>query len=120
MENILKISQVSKTYRAAGRALNVLENIDFSVEAGSTVAIVGPSGSGKTTLLGLSAGLDRCTTGAVGLITEATQAEEIVGSGKADVVLLAREMLRDPYWALHAAKVLGVDVEWPKQYRRAK
>jgi 2,4-dienoyl-CoA reductase-like NADH-dependent reductase (Old Yellow Enzyme family) len=59
-------------------------------------------------------------TGAVGLITEATQAEEIVGSGKADVVLLAREMLRDPYWALHAAKVLGVDVEWPKQYRRAK
>jgi 2,4-dienoyl-CoA reductase-like NADH-dependent reductase (Old Yellow Enzyme family) len=59
-------------------------------------------------------------TGAVGLITEATQAEEIVASGKADVVLLAREMLRDPYWALHAAKVLGVDVEWPKQYRRAK
>jgi len=59
-------------------------------------------------------------TGAVGLITEARQAEEIVASGKADVVLLAREMLRDPYWALHAAKVLGVDVEWPKQYRRAK
>jgi putative ABC transport system ATP-binding protein len=67
VENILKISQVSKTYRAAGRALNVLENIDFSVEAGSTVAIVGPSGSGKTTLLGLSAGLDRCTTGSVEL-----------------------------------------------------
>ena len=59
-------------------------------------------------------------TGAVGLITEARQAEEIVASGKADVVLLAREMLRDPYWALHAAKVLGVDVEWPKKYRRAK
>jgi putative ABC transport system ATP-binding protein len=67
MENILKISHVSKTYRAAGRALNVLEDIDFSVAAGSTVAIVGPSGSGKTTLLGLSAGLDRCTIGSVEL-----------------------------------------------------
>jgi putative ABC transport system ATP-binding protein len=67
MENILKISHVSKTYRSVGRALNVLENIDFSVAAGSTVAIVGPSGSGKTTLLGLSAGLDRCTTGSVEL-----------------------------------------------------
>ena len=67
MENILKISHVSKIYRAAGRALNVLEDIDFSVGAGSTVAIVGPSGSGKTTLLGLSAGLDRCTIGSVEL-----------------------------------------------------
>ena len=67
MENILKVSHVSKTYRAAGRALNVLEDIDFSVGAGSTVAIVGPSGSGKTTLLGLSAGLDRCTIGSVEL-----------------------------------------------------
>jgi putative ABC transport system ATP-binding protein len=67
MENILKISHVSKTYRAAGRVLNVLEDIDFSVVAGSTVAIVGPSGSGKTTLLGLSAGLDRCTIGSVEL-----------------------------------------------------
>jgi len=67
VENILKISHVSKIYRAAGRALNVLEDIDFSVGAGSTVAIVGPSGSGKTTLLGLSAGLDRCTAGSVEL-----------------------------------------------------
>ncbi|HEV3324173.1 MAG TPA: ABC transporter ATP-binding protein, partial [Puia sp.] len=47
--------------------LSVLENISFSVEAGSTVAVVGPSGSGKTTLLGLSAGLDRSTTGTVEL-----------------------------------------------------
>jgi putative ABC transport system ATP-binding protein len=67
MENILTISHVSKTYTAAGRSLSVLEDIDFSVRAGSTVAIVGPSGSGKTTLLGLSAGLDRCTTGSVAL-----------------------------------------------------
>jgi len=59
-------------------------------------------------------------TGAVGLITTAPQAEEIVRSGKADVVLLAREELRDPYFPLHAAKELGADVEWPKQYLRAK
>jgi 2,4-dienoyl-CoA reductase-like NADH-dependent reductase (Old Yellow Enzyme family) len=59
-------------------------------------------------------------TGAVGLITEAQQAEEILESGKADAVLIARGMLRDPYWPLHAAKTLGVDVPWPVQYLRAK
>ena len=59
-------------------------------------------------------------TGAVGLITEPRQAEEILESGKADAVLLARELLRDPYWPLHAAKTLGVDIPWPKQYQRAK
>ncbi|HST51904.1 MAG TPA: NADH:flavin oxidoreductase/NADH oxidase [Pyrinomonadaceae bacterium] len=59
-------------------------------------------------------------TGAVGLITEPEQAEEIIANGKADVVFLARAMLRDPYWPLHAAKQLGVDVSWPVQYGRAK
>jgi len=59
-------------------------------------------------------------TGAVGLITEPAQAERIVAQGEADVVLLAREMLRDPYWPLHAAHALGVDMPWPKQYERAK
>ena len=58
-------------------------------------------------------------TAAVGLITDAQQAEAIVRSGQADMVLLAREMLRDPYWPLHAAKVLGVKVTWPVQYQRA-
>ena len=58
-------------------------------------------------------------TGAVGMITEARQADEIVGSGRADVVLLARELLRDPYWPLHAAKELGVPGPVPKQYGRA-
>jgi 2,4-dienoyl-CoA reductase-like NADH-dependent reductase (Old Yellow Enzyme family) len=58
-------------------------------------------------------------TGAVGMITEARQAEEIVSSGKADAVLLAREMLRDPYWPLHAAKALGDKVTGPRQYGRA-
>ena len=59
-------------------------------------------------------------TGAVGFITEAAQAEQIVATGLADAVFLARAMLRDPYWPLHAAKALGVDVSWPSQYERAK
>ncbi|HEX2123560.1 MAG TPA: NADH:flavin oxidoreductase/NADH oxidase, partial [Thermoanaerobaculia bacterium] len=59
-------------------------------------------------------------TGAVGLITSAHQAEDIVAGGAADAVLLARQFLRDPYFPLHAAKELGVDVKWPDQYARAK
>ena len=58
-------------------------------------------------------------TGAVGLITEPEQAEEIIVSGKADVVFLARAELRDPYWPLHAAKRLGAQAPWPVQYGRA-
>jgi 2,4-dienoyl-CoA reductase-like NADH-dependent reductase (Old Yellow Enzyme family) len=58
-------------------------------------------------------------TGAVGLITEPAQAEQIIAEEKADVVLLARAMLRDPYWPLHAAKILGAEVRWPVQYERA-
>jgi 2,4-dienoyl-CoA reductase-like NADH-dependent reductase (Old Yellow Enzyme family) len=59
-------------------------------------------------------------TGAVGMITEPEQAEAIVASGEADLILIARELLRDPYWPLHAARVLGVDLPWPSQYQRAK
>jgi 2,4-dienoyl-CoA reductase-like NADH-dependent reductase (Old Yellow Enzyme family) len=58
-------------------------------------------------------------TAAVGLITEPQQADDIVRSGRADLVLLARELLRDPYWPLHAARALGHDVAIPPQYRRA-
>jgi 2,4-dienoyl-CoA reductase-like NADH-dependent reductase (Old Yellow Enzyme family) len=58
-------------------------------------------------------------TGAVGLITTAEQAESFVHSGQADLVLLAREFLRDPYFAVHAAQRLGVQVALPKQYLRA-
>jgi 2,4-dienoyl-CoA reductase-like NADH-dependent reductase (Old Yellow Enzyme family) len=61
----------------------------------------------------------RVATGAVGLITTAEQADEIVRSGKADLVLLAREFLRDPYFPLRAAKALGADVQTPPQYLRA-
>jgi 2,4-dienoyl-CoA reductase-like NADH-dependent reductase (Old Yellow Enzyme family) len=59
-------------------------------------------------------------TGAVGLITEARQAESIVSEGSADAILLARQLLRDPYTPLHWARELGVDVRWPDQYGRAR
>jgi len=59
-------------------------------------------------------------TGAVGLITTAEQAEAIVAEGKADVVFFARELLRNPYFPLHAAQQLGDGIEWPVQYVRAK
>jgi 2,4-dienoyl-CoA reductase-like NADH-dependent reductase (Old Yellow Enzyme family) len=59
-------------------------------------------------------------TGAVGLITSPEQADAIVAEGKADVVLMARQLLRDPYWPLRAAKALGAAVTWPVQYLRAK
>ena len=59
-------------------------------------------------------------TGAVGLLTEAKQMEEIINSGQADLVLIARESLRDPYFPLQAAQELGVDMQWPLQYERAK
>jgi 2,4-dienoyl-CoA reductase-like NADH-dependent reductase (Old Yellow Enzyme family) len=58
-------------------------------------------------------------TGAVGLITEPSQAEQIVASGQADAVLLARELLRDPYFPLRAARELAQEIAWPAQYLRA-
>jgi 2,4-dienoyl-CoA reductase-like NADH-dependent reductase (Old Yellow Enzyme family) len=58
-------------------------------------------------------------TAAVGLITSASQADEIVAKGDADIVLLGRASLNDPYWPLHAAVELGVPASWPVQYLRA-
>jgi 2,4-dienoyl-CoA reductase-like NADH-dependent reductase (Old Yellow Enzyme family) len=59
-------------------------------------------------------------TGAVGLITEPQQANDIIRNHQADLVILARELLRDPYWPLHAAHALNHDITWPPQYVRAK
>ena len=58
-------------------------------------------------------------TGAIGLITKPEQVDEIIRSGKADLVLLAREFLRDPYWPLHAVLTLGHPPDVPTPYRRA-
>jgi 2,4-dienoyl-CoA reductase-like NADH-dependent reductase (Old Yellow Enzyme family) len=59
-------------------------------------------------------------TGAVGMIRSPEQAEHILRSGQADAVVLARQLLRDPYWPLAAARALGVQVPWPVQYERAR
>jgi len=57
-------------------------------------------------------------TGAVGMITGPAQADQIIRTGQADLVLLARELLRDPYWPIHAADALHHPASWPKQYER--
>lgn len=59
-------------------------------------------------------------TGTVGMITKPEQAEQILVTGQADAVFLARELLRDPHWPLRAAKALNADHAWPVQYERAK
>jgi 2,4-dienoyl-CoA reductase-like NADH-dependent reductase (Old Yellow Enzyme family) len=57
-------------------------------------------------------------TGAVGMISQADLAENIIASGQADLVIMARALLNDPYWPLHAAKVLKAKIAWPPQYER--
>jgi 2,4-dienoyl-CoA reductase-like NADH-dependent reductase (Old Yellow Enzyme family) len=59
-------------------------------------------------------------SGAVGLIRSSYQADQLLRAGQADVVMIARQFLRDPYWPLHAARELSVDLAWPVQYQRAK
>ncbi len=59
-------------------------------------------------------------TAAVGMITSAQEAEQILSDKKADLIIMARQLLREPYFPLHAAKQLGVDLKWPLQYERAK
>jgi 2,4-dienoyl-CoA reductase-like NADH-dependent reductase (Old Yellow Enzyme family) len=59
-------------------------------------------------------------SGAVGLITEPQQAEKVIADGEADVIFLARALLREPHWPLRAAHELGADVRWPPQYLRAR
>ena len=58
-------------------------------------------------------------TGAVGMITGAAQADTILSTGQADLVFLARELLRDPYWTRRAAAELGAKIVPPEQYQRA-
>jgi len=69
-KEVVKVDELSKVYSGHGKDLTVLKNINFTVTAGESLAIIGPSGSGKTTLLGLCAGLDSPSTGAVSLFDQ--------------------------------------------------
>lgn len=71
--SILQVKEVSKTYTSGTRKLTVLDQINFEIQSGESIAIVGPSGSGKTTLLGLCAGLDSATQGSVLLAGKALE-----------------------------------------------
>ena len=80
---ILEAKEIYKTYQGVNKSLTVLDNINFSVEKGETLAIVGPSGSGKTTLLGLCAGLDNPSLGVMKLAGESIS--EMTENEKADL-----------------------------------
>jgi 2,4-dienoyl-CoA reductase-like NADH-dependent reductase (Old Yellow Enzyme family) len=97
-----------------------IDLIDAS-SGGTSPAAKIPAGPGYQ--VGFAAAIKKQTgilTGAVGIIINARQAEEILGQQQADLIIMAREHLRDPYFALHAAKELNEDVKWPDQYLRAK
>lgn len=109
--------QVARWLKARGADL-----VDCS-SGGSTPAVpaVGPGYPGYQVPLAEKIRRDAgIATMAVGLITTPEMAEEIVRNGRADLVALGRELLRNPYWPLQAARVLGDDFPWPKQYQRAK
>ena len=79
-----------------------------------------PSGSGYQTAFAERIRREaEIMTAAVGSITSASQADHIIGTGQADLILMARQMLRDPYAAVHAAQELGVELSWPVQYLRS-
>jgi 2,4-dienoyl-CoA reductase-like NADH-dependent reductase (Old Yellow Enzyme family) len=95
----------------------------FDISSGGLVTGVHiPSGPGyQVPLAETVAARAQVRVSAVGRITEPRQAAEIISSGQADAVMLAREMLRDPHFALRAARELGVDLDyWPPQYVRAR
>ncbi len=131
--NLPLFVRISATDWAEG-GWNVEESIQFSKilkEKGVDLIDVSSGGLVSHQKIPLEAGYQvpfaekikketRILTGAVGLITEAYQAEEIVVSEKADLVLFARASLRDPNLALHFAKALETEVPWPVQYERAK
>jgi 2,4-dienoyl-CoA reductase-like NADH-dependent reductase (Old Yellow Enzyme family) len=112
---------IAQTIKFAGKLMESgIDLIDCSSGGLVPYAVI-PDGPGYQTPFAAAirkeAGI---ATGTVGLITEPFQAEQIIATGIADAVILGREELRDPYWPLHAARVLKADIPWPKQYVRAK
>jgi 2,4-dienoyl-CoA reductase-like NADH-dependent reductase (Old Yellow Enzyme family) len=117
VEGGLTVEEVAAVAKEAGvRGVDLID-----VSSGGNAAAQIPVGPGYQVHLARAVGEGSgVPTGAVGMITEAAQAEQVLAEGSADVVLLARAMLADPHWALHAAAALGDDVSWPEQYVRAK
>ena len=96
-----------------------VELIDVS-SGGLASAVTIPSGPGYQTPFAEAIRKQvEIPTGTVGMVTDAAQAEHILRTGQADLVFLAREFLRDPYWPLHAAQALHDTTPWPAQYLRA-
>ncbi len=83
MQTILQAKGISKTFKNGERILTVVDDINFNIDEGETVAIVGPSGSGKTTLLGLCAGLDNPSTGQISIYNQVIS--EMTENQKAEV-----------------------------------
>ena len=108
-------AEVSKWATEAG-----VDLIDVS-SGGIITGVTIPSGPGyQVPLAEYVAERIKQPVSAVGQITDAKQAEQILQSGEVDVILIGRASLRDPYWPLRAASELGVEVNWPQQYERGK
>jgi 2,4-dienoyl-CoA reductase-like NADH-dependent reductase (Old Yellow Enzyme family) len=108
-------AEVSKWATEAG-----VDLIDVS-SGGIITGVTIPSGPGyQVPLAEYVAERIKQPVSAVGQITDAKQAEQILQSGQVDVILIGRASLRDPYWPLRAASELGVEVNWPEQYERGK
>ena len=106
---------------AVSRLLRELGVDLIDVSSGGNVATATiPTGPGYQTSFAARVKQEaQIASGAVGMITNAIQAEHVLHTGQADLILLARELLRDPYWPLHAADVLKENIAWPPQYVRA-
>lgn len=104
--------------------LNMIKNLGVDIVNVSTGGVISATPKvSKGYQVPHAAKIKQCTGLPViagGIVTEAEEAQEIIQSGKADLVYLGRELLRNPYWTLEAAKKLGEDLTWPRQYERAK
>lgn len=109
-----EVVSVSRLLRDLG-----VDLVDVSSGGNIATAVI-PTGPGYQTAFAARIKSEaKIATGAVGMITDAMQAEHVLRTEQADLVLLARELLRDPYWPLHAADALKENVAWPPQYVRA-
>ena len=105
---------------ARGLKADGVDLIDCS-SGGNVHGVKIPAGPGFQTVFAETIRRDAAVpTGAVGFITTASQADHVLRTGQADLVLLARQLLRDPHWPLRAAAELRAEIEWPKQYLRGK